>query len=132
RSSPDRCRWNRFLSGRCRETRCPWNRYVLIPPTHNSSPTSADDRPSRKGPTQARSRETVRRLLEAANAEFAVNGFHTAQITRIAQYAGVSVGALYRFFPDKAALASALRDRYLEETAHGYRRMLDSVASADD
>lgn len=101
--------------------------------SRRSRPNSTSpERPVRKEPTQARSRETVRRLLEAADAEFAEQGYHTAQVTRIAQQAQVSVGALYRFFPDKAALADALRDRYLEAAAQGYRDMLDRVAGPDD
>lgn len=87
---------------------------------------------TRKEPTQARSRETVRRVLQAADAEFAVHGFHTAQMTRIADSAEVSVGALYRFFPDKVALADALRDRYLESAVGGYADLLGAVDTSED
>lgn len=79
----------------------------------------------RSEPTQARSRETVRSLLAAADEEFAEHGFEAAQITRIAERANVSVGSMYRFFPDKESLIDALGNAYLETItsrygAHGF------------
>ena len=81
----------------------------------------------RTNPTQQRSRETVSAALAAANAEFAEHGFHGAQMTRIARRAEVSVGALYRFFPDKESLAKALTAEYLEQVEERYGEVVAEV-----
>jgi AcrR family transcriptional regulator len=60
-------------------------------------------------PRQARSRETLTRLLDAAEAVLAGSGLDAATVPAIAQRAGLSVGAVYRRFPDKDAL---LREVY--------------------
>lgn len=85
----------------------------------------------RTEPTQQRSRETVSDVLASANAEFAEHGFHGAQMTRIARRAEVSVGALYRFFPDKQSLATALADEYREQVEQRYGEVLADVASPE-
>lgn len=69
----------------------------------------------RRAPVQERSQETVQRVL-AATARLlgrgvAVEGMTTAQI---AVEAGLSVGALYRFFPDKQAVVDAIALRHME------------------
>ena len=66
--------------------------------------------------------------LAAANVEFAEHGFHRAQVTRIARRAEVSVGALYRFFPDKQSLARALADEYRAQVEQRYGEVLADVA----
>jgi len=71
----------------------------------------------RRAPQQARSRARVRRLLEAADAVLAADGYDALTIRRIAAEAGVPVGTIYQFFPDKQAIVDALARRYLEEFA---------------
>lgn len=68
----------------------------------------------RSEPTQARSRKTVNALLAAAEEEFGEHGYEAAQMTRIAERAQVSVGSMYRFFPDKDSLCRALGDAYID------------------
>lgn len=51
-------------------------------------------------------------MLDAAAAEFAQAGYDAATMTAIAQRCGSSIGALYQYFPNKLALAHALRERY--------------------
>lgn len=63
---------------------------------------------ARKRPRQARSRQMVDRLLGAAAQVFIEGGFEAATTNRIAEAAGVSVGSLYQFFPNKLALLSEL------------------------
>jgi AcrR family transcriptional regulator len=55
-------------------------------------------------PQQARSRESMRKLLKAAAEVLGQHGLEGATIPRIAQHAGLTPGAIYRRFPDKDAL----------------------------
>ncbi|MFC4453661.1 TetR/AcrR family transcriptional regulator [Deinococcus sonorensis] len=64
---------------------------------------------TRKRPQQARSRRMVERLLAAAAEVFVREGFTAATTNRIAEAAGVSVGSLYQFFPNKHALLAELQ-----------------------
>lgn len=66
----------------------------------------------RKTPRQARSADTVETLLVAAARVLereSLAGFNT---NRVAEVAGVSVGSLYQYFPNKSALVAALIDRH--------------------
>lgn len=65
----------------------------------------------RKQPQQARSRETIQRVLEEAElllVELGVDGFNT---NVLAERAGVGVRAIYRYFPNKWAILVELMDR---------------------
>lgn len=65
----------------------------------------------RKQPQQARSRETIQRVLEEAElllVEQGVDGFNT---NVLAERAGVGVRAIYRYFPNKWAILVELMDR---------------------
>ncbi|HLH06947.1 MAG TPA: helix-turn-helix domain-containing protein [Terriglobales bacterium] len=55
-------------------------------------------------PKQARSLESMRRLIDAARQILNEDGLEAATIPRIAERAGLSVGSVYRRFPDKDAL----------------------------
>lgn len=66
-------------------------------------------------PQQARTRKTLSRLLDAAEAAIAENGFEEAGIAEIAKRAGSSVGGFYRRFRDKQGLLHALHERFCEE-----------------
>ena len=77
----------------------------------------------RTEPVQRRSENTVEAILNAADLVFAEVGVDAATTTIIAERAGISVGSLYRFYSDKAALAHALADRYLTDMRALYRRV---------
>jgi AcrR family transcriptional regulator len=66
----------------------------------------------RRVPRQARSRQTVEFILTAATRVFRREGFR-ATTNRVAAEAGVSVGSLYEYFPDKQALLLALAERHV-------------------
>lgn len=69
----------------------------------------------RKLPKQERSRQTVEAILQAAAEVFADEGYASANTNRIAERAGVSIGSLYQFFPNKDAILSSLLERHLDE-----------------
>lgn len=69
----------------------------------------------RKQPRQERSRETVAVILEAAARVFAEHGYAAGTTNRIAAKAGVSIGSLYEYFPNKDALLVALMEAHIAE-----------------
>jgi AcrR family transcriptional regulator len=66
-------------------------------------------------PLQARSQETLERLLDAAEQLVAEKGFEDATIAELVRRAESSVGAFYARFRDKEGLLYALYERYLEQ-----------------
>ena len=66
-------------------------------------------------PQQARSQETLVRLLDAAERLVAEKGFDDTPVAEVARRAGSSVGAFYSRFRDKDGLLHALYDRWLVE-----------------
>ncbi|PTQ09996.1 TetR family transcriptional regulator [Sphingomonas oleivorans] len=84
-------------------------------------------------PKTERGRRTMRRLLDAAAAEFGERGYHDAAITSITQRAGVALGSFYTYFEGKEALFRALvRDmshavRY--HIAHELRGVTDRLTA---
>jgi len=78
----------------------------------------------RRVPRQARSRERLARMLDAAEALLVSEGPAALTTTRVAAAAGVSVGSLYQYLPDKEAIAEALANRYLAE----FEGLMDSLA----
>ena len=77
-------------------------------------------------PRTERGRQTLRRLLDAAEAEFGERGFHDAAITGITARAGVALGSFYTYFASKEELYRALvRDmsrgvrHHIAEQLHG-------------
>jgi AcrR family transcriptional regulator len=69
----------------------------------------------RREPRQARSRARVAQILAAADGILSEDGFEALTVRRIAQEAGVPVGSIYQFFPDKAAVVDALAHGYIAE-----------------
>lgn len=64
-------------------------------------------------PVQRRSEATVDTILEAAAQIFRMHGAKGATTNRIAERAGVSIGSLYQYFPNKEALLVALMERHI-------------------
>lgn len=69
----------------------------------------------RKGPQQARSRATIDAILDAAARILGERGWTGLTTNAAAEVAGVSIGSLYQFFPNKLALVEAVRRRHLDE-----------------
>jgi len=68
----------------------------------------------RKTPRQARSQATFAAILEAAARILGEAGARRLRTTDVAELAGVSVGSLYQYFPDRKAIARALIQREVE------------------
>lgn len=71
----------------------------------------------RKSPVQARSAASVEAILEATIQVLVDAGKERLTTTRVALRAGVSVGTLYQYFPNKSALLQAALKRHLDEVA---------------
>jgi AcrR family transcriptional regulator len=71
----------------------------------------------RKTPVQARSVASVDAILEATLQVLLQVGKERLTTTRVARRAGVSVGTLYQYFPNKSALLQAALKRHLVEVA---------------
>lgn len=94
----------------------------------------------RKLPVQARSAHTVEAVLEAAARILETHGLAACTTNAIAERAGVSVGSLYQYFPNRDALTVALIERETAQlladveragqgqTSHG--RILDIVRAS--
>jgi AcrR family transcriptional regulator len=85
----------------------------------------------RKTASQERSRATVAALLDATARVLTREGYDRASTNRIAATAGVSVGSLYQYFPNKEALVAALVARHNREMLDLLREALKEVASLD-
>lgn len=71
----------------------------------------------RKTPRQQRSEFTFGAILDAAARLFQEHGYSGTTTNKIAELAGVSIGTLYHYVPDKDALLYALAERHIRESA---------------
>jgi AcrR family transcriptional regulator len=82
------------------------------------------DASPRKQPTQARAKVTVDAIIAAASQILIAHGYERTTTARVAQRAGVSVGTLYQYFPNKEALVAALIERHADELVASVRDVL--------
>lgn len=118
-----------------------------IPAGHAALPSGLAPR---KLPRQERSQTTVAAILEAAIELFSTRGFADTSTNAVARRAGISIGSLYQYFPNKDAIIVALFDRHLDGVERlvaeslgwlrdpsvrlrdGIRRLLESLAALHD
>ncbi len=79
---------------------------------------------SRKRPQQARSNALVSTILEAAVRVLAEEGAQRFTTARVAERAGVSVGSLYQYFPNKASILFRLQSDEWKRTTEQLRKIL--------
>ena len=84
---------------------------------------------SRKQPKQVRSTELVSAILSAAAQVLAKEGAQRFTTARVAEKAGVSVGSLYQYFPNKAAILFRLQSDEWRQTSDLLRRILEDAAT---
>ncbi len=83
---------------------------------------------SRKQPQQARSSELVASILEAAVQVLASEGAQRFTTARVAERAGVSIGSLYQYFPNKAAILFRLQSDEWRRTTRLLGEILEDTA----
>jgi hypothetical protein len=84
----------------------------------------------RKQPKQARSTELVSIILEAAVQVLAKEGAQRFTTARVAKKAGFSVGSLYQYFPNKAAILFRLQSDEWRQTSELLRGILEDEDAA--
>ena len=88
----------------------------------------------RRKPKQARSQGTVDSILEAAIQLLQRDGAHGLNTNRVAERAGVSIGTLYQYFPDKEAILLAVARRELAKADTGLavlqKNLMEALARA--
>lgn len=83
----------------------------------------------RKKPKQARSEASVSIILEAAIQVLAKEGAARFTTARVAEKAGVSIGSLYQYFPNKAAILFRLQSDEWKQTTELLTRILGDTAT---
>ena len=99
---------------------------------HGGSATLDDATSLRRTPHQRRSRERVERILNGAAALIAECGSHSLRMSDVARLAGVSIGSLYQYFPDKSAIIQTLAERYNAQGRDCIEAGLAHVHTIDD
>lgn len=85
---------------------------------------------TRRTPRQARARETVSFIFEAAVRILEADGLDALTTNRIAALAGVSIGTLYQYFPNREALLEALARREIASVFESLARLRQADAPA--
>ncbi|KAF1041658.1 MAG: Nucleoid occlusion factor SlmA [Herbaspirillum frisingense] len=83
----------------------------------------------RKQPQQARSTELVAAILEAAVQVLVQEGAQRFTTARVAEKAGVSVGSVYQYFPNKAAILFRLQADEWKQTTEMLCRILEDAGT---
>jgi AcrR family transcriptional regulator len=82
---------------------------------------------SRKEPKQARSNQLVEAVLDAAVQVLTKEGAQRFTTARVAERAGVSVGSLYQYFPNKAAILFRLQSDEWQRTSTMLRTIFENT-----
>jgi len=80
----------------------------------------------RREPKQQRSRQTVDDVLQAVQLVVKRHGTQAITTNRIAEAAGVSIGSLYQYFPDKRSIFTALHERHVDDV----RQVIEQTTAA--
>lgn len=87
-----------------------------------------------EGPASSRSErrdQQIQRVLEAAKNCFVRSGFKGASMQEICSQAGMSPGALYRYFPSKEAIVEAICEADRRDDTACFDGMLDNPSTVD-
>lgn len=89
--------------------------------------TQSNPTEPRKKPRQARSKAMVRAIIEATAEVLLKHGWARMNTNQVADAAGVSVGSLYQYFPNKESLVLTLARRHAEARAKQLAARLDQL-----
>jgi len=84
----------------------------------------------RRRPAQERARATVEAIVAATARVLVRDGYDALSTNRVAREAGVSVGSLYQYFPDKEALVVAVMEAHATRMQEQIAQRLTGVAEA--
>ena len=84
----------------------------------------------RKEPRQARSLATVGVILDATALVMVEEGYDQATTNRIAERAGVSIGSLYQYFPNREAVIGTLNNRTEAELSNAIWQAISEFESS--
>lgn len=87
--------------------------------------------PTRRNPTQQRSRERQERILAVATQLIASKGSDQLKMSEIAERSEISIGSLYQYFPDKSSVIRTLAERYNSESRRCIEQALNAVVDVD-
>ncbi|MGY8606055.1 TetR/AcrR family transcriptional regulator [Gluconobacter cerinus] len=90
--------------------------------------SSSRDKRTPLQPLRAAGRQRVEELLEAASDLMAERGYEATTMAEIAARAGAKIGSLYRFFPNKEAVADALVQRHIAVLEDEYAALAKRAA----
>lgn len=85
------------------------------------------DQGMRRSPKQERSRATVDAIIEAGTQVLGLRGWSVFTTNEVADRAGVSIGSLYQYFPNKLALIEAIRQRHFDDVLAVLRKANESA-----
>jgi AcrR family transcriptional regulator len=94
--------------------------------------TPNHSRRRRKEPRQSRGRTTVDIILKATARVLLEDGYDAFTTKRVAQVAGVSIGSLYQYFPNKQALLVALVENHQQTRVEQLGRMISELAPLEE
>ena len=86
-------------------------------------------KPAPRAPRQGQARHKVELILEAAIRLLDKGGLPLLTTNAVAELAGVSIGTLYQYFPNKEAILAALTEREGEELSHRVLAVLQDAST---
>ncbi len=108
---------------------------AAAPPVSGDTVSGAalGDPPSpRRSPAQQRSRDRFDRILAVATALIARQGSDHLKMSEVAAQARISIGSLYQYFPDKAAVIRSLAERHHAESRNCIAQALEAAGSPEE
>ncbi|QNA86481.1 TetR/AcrR family transcriptional regulator [Sphingomonas sp. So64.6b] len=87
---------------------------------------------ARRKPMQQRSKDRLERILAVGSELIVRTGSDQVKMNEIAALAGISIGSLYQYFPEKSALIRTLAERYNAASRACIEEALSGVATLDD
>ena len=102
-----------------------------VEPDDTAAGSASESVAVRRKPVQGRSAGTVQQIFAAASALLGRMPVEDITTSLVAKEAGISVGGLYRFFPDKQSIIDAIAVRHMQDFKSALLRSVTKLALAD-